>query len=96
VLWRALSDNVDRLIVCQVVHTQTKILGNRDALYKLLSKNLIFVATLTPKAAQNIGDATPEEAGMQAYLIDTVSGRILHRVSHPSMQGPVHAVLHKT
>ncbi|CAM6116723.1 unnamed protein product [Calypogeia fissa] len=76
----------------EIVHTQTKILGNRDALYKFLSKNLIFVATVTPKAALHIGDATPEEAGLVAYLIDTVTGRIIHRVSHPSMQGPVHAV----
>lgn len=74
------------------MHTQTKILGNRDALYKYLSKNLIFVATVTPKAAQHIGAATPEEAGMVAYFIDTVTGRILYRVSHPSMQGPVTAV----
>jgi hypothetical protein len=28
-----------------------------------------------------------------AYLIDSVTGQILHRVTHPSMQGPVHAVL---
>jgi len=28
-----------------------------------------------------------------AYLIDSVTGQILHRITHPSMQGPVHAVL---
>jgi len=26
------------------------------------------------------------------YLIDTVTGRILHRVTHHGSQGPVHAV----
>lgn len=78
--------------VSQAVHTQSKILGSRDVLYKYLNKNMIFVATVTPKAAQHIGSATPEEAGLVAYLIDTVTGRVLHRVSHPFMQGPVHAV----
>ncbi|MBA0820314.1 hypothetical protein Gohar_021702 [Gossypium harknessii] len=29
---------------------------------------------------------------MVAYLIDTVTGRILHRVTHHGSQGPVHAV----
>ncbi|KAG6553490.1 hypothetical protein Mapa_004402 [Marchantia paleacea] len=79
----------------EAVHTQSKILGSRDVLYKYLNKNLIFVATVTPKAAQHIGNATPEEAGLVAYLIDTVTGRVLHRVSHPFMQGPVHAVFNE-
>ncbi|KAL2651139.1 hypothetical protein R1flu_019267 [Riccia fluitans] len=79
----------------EAVHTQSKVLGSRDVLYKYLNKNTIFVATVTPKAAHHIGDATPEEAGLVAYLIDTVTGRVLHRVIHPSMQGPVHAVFNE-
>ncbi|KAL3700569.1 hypothetical protein R1sor_018591 [Riccia sorocarpa] len=79
----------------EAVHTQSKVLSSRDVLYKYLNKNTIFVATVTPKAAQHIGDATPEEAGLVAYLIDTVTGRVLHRVTHPSVQGPVHAVFNE-
>ncbi|AQK84761.1 hypothetical protein ZEAMMB73_Zm00001d037772 [Zea mays] len=77
----------------EVVHTQAKISGDHDVMYKYLSKNLVFVATLSPKAAVDIGSALPEEASLVAYLIDAVTGRILHRVTHHGAQGPVHAVL---
>ncbi|XP_066361981.1 uncharacterized protein [Miscanthus floridulus] len=77
----------------EVVHTQAKIIGDHDVMYKYLSKNLVFVATLSPKAAGDIGSALPEEASLVAYLIDAVTGRILHRVTHHGAQGPVHAVL---
>jgi ER membrane protein complex subunit 1 len=76
----------------KVVHTQAKISGDHDVMYKYLSKNLVFVATLSPKAAVDIGSALPEEASLVAYLIDAVTGRILHRVTHHGAQGPVHAV----
>lgn len=76
----------------QVTHTQTKILSNRDVLFKYLNKNLVFVATVSPRASGLVGAAIPEESTLVAYLIDTITGRILHRVSHPNMQGPVHAV----
>ncbi|CAM6027580.1 unnamed protein product [Sphagnum balticum] len=77
----------------EVVHTQAKVLGNREVLFKYLNKNMIFVATVTPKSVGLLGAASPEDSTVVAYLIDTVTGRILHRVTHPSMQGPVHAVL---
>ncbi|KAL6865265.1 hypothetical protein ACP4OV_016416 [Aristida adscensionis] len=77
----------------EVVHTQAKIIGDQDVIYKYLSKNLVFVATLSPKAAGEIGSSQPEEASLVAYLIDAVTGRILHRVTHHGAQGPVHAVV---
>ncbi|KAK3137235.1 hypothetical protein QOZ80_5BG0449570 [Eleusine coracana subsp. coracana] len=77
----------------EVVHTQAKIIGDHDVMYKYLSKNLVFVATVSPKAAGEIGSALPEEASLVAYLIDAVNGRILHRVTHHGAQGPVHAVV---
>ncbi|KAL5202087.1 hypothetical protein ABZP36_013039 [Zizania latifolia] len=77
----------------EVVHTQAKIIADQDVMYKYLSKNLVFVATVSPKAASEIGSAAPEEAWLVAYLIDAVTGRILHRVTHHGAQGPVHAVV---
>ncbi|XP_078431857.1 uncharacterized protein LOC144703543 [Wolffia australiana] len=77
----------------EVVHTQAKAIGNEDVLYKYISKNMIFVATTSPRAAGNIGSATPEEAVLVVYLIDAVTGRIIYRLTHISAQGPVHAVL---
>ncbi|KAG1330419.1 ER membrane protein complex subunit 1 [Cocos nucifera] len=77
----------------EVVHTQAKVLADQDVRYKYISKNILFVATVAPKAAGEIGTVTPEEASLVAYLIDTVTGRILHRVIHQGAQGPIHAVV---
>ncbi|XP_077210891.1 catalytics [Tasmannia lanceolata] len=77
----------------EVVHTQAKAVADQDVMYKYISKNMLFVATVAPKAAGEIGSATPEEAWLVVYLIDTINGRIIHRVTHAGAQGPVHAVL---
>ena len=61
-------------------------------MYKYVSQNVIFVATVAPKAIGEIGSVTPEESWLVVYLIDTVTGRILHRMIHHGSQGPVHAV----
>ncbi|XP_020574945.1 ER membrane protein complex subunit 1 [Phalaenopsis equestris] len=77
----------------EVVHTQAKVIADQDVMYKYISRSLLFVATVAPKAAGEIGSVTPEEAWLIAYLIDAVTGRILHRVIHQGAQGPVNAVV---
>ncbi|CAH9145300.1 unnamed protein product [Cuscuta epithymum] len=77
----------------EVVHTQAKVTADQDVMYKYVSKNMIFVAAVTPKAAGDIGSAIPDESCLVVYLIDTVNGRILHRMVHQGSQGPVNAVL---
>lgn len=76
----------------QVVHTQAKVIADEDVMYKYISKNLLFVATVAPKASGEIGSVTPEESWLTVYLLDTITGRILHRMTHHGSQGPVHAV----
>ncbi|KAJ7965963.1 ER membrane protein complex subunit 1 [Quillaja saponaria] len=76
----------------EVVHTQAKVMAEQDVMYKYISRNLLFVATVAPKARGEIGTATPEESWLVVYIIDTVTGRILHRMAHHGSQGPVHAV----
>ncbi|KAJ9183490.1 hypothetical protein P3X46_007335 [Hevea brasiliensis] len=76
----------------EVVHTQAKVIADQDVMYKYISKNLLFVVTVAPKATGGIGSATPEESWLVAYLIDSVTGRILHRMTHHGSHGPVHAV----
>ncbi|CAN6682001.1 unnamed protein product [Malus baccata var. baccata] len=76
----------------EVVHTQAKVIADSEVMYKYISKNLLFVATVAPKGSGQIGTATPEESWLTVYLIDTVTGRILHRMTHHGSQGPVHAV----
>lgn len=76
-----------------MVHTQAKVTVDQDVSYKYISKNLLFVATVTPKSAGDIGSVIPEDSWLFVYLIDTVTGRVLHRMSQHGSQGPVHAVL---
>ncbi|KAK4798368.1 hypothetical protein SAY86_030694 [Trapa natans] len=76
----------------EVVHTQAKVMAEQDLMYKYISKNLLFVATASPKASHGIGSATPEEASLVVYLIDTVTGRVFYRMTHQGCQAPVHAV----
>ncbi|KAK4348448.1 hypothetical protein RND71_031203 [Anisodus tanguticus] len=76
----------------EVVHTQAKVNTDQDVLYKYISKNLLFLATVTPKAIGDIGSVTPEDSWLFVYLVDTITGRVLHRMSHHGCQGPVHAV----
>lgn len=76
----------------QAVHTQVKVMGNRGVKYKFLLPSLLFVATVTP-LPEHGGAANPEDSSLTAYILDTVSGRVLHRVTHGSTQGPVHAVV---
>ena len=75
-----------------MVHTQAKAIADQDLLYKYISKNILFVATVSPKASDKIGTATPEESTLVVYLIDTIIGCVLHRMTHHGAQGPVHAV----
>lgn len=75
-----------------MVHTQAKVIADQDVMYKYISKNLLFVATVAPKASGEFRMATPEESWLVVYLIDTVTGRILHRMTHHGSQGPVRAV----
>eukprot|EP00271_Cylindrocystis_brebissonii_P014454 TRINITY_DN357_c0_g2_i14.p1 TRINITY_DN357_c0_g2~~TRINITY_DN357_c0_g2_i14.p1 ORF type:complete len:1028 (+),score=203.40 TRINITY_DN357_c0_g2_i14:1032-4115(+) len=76
----------------EAVNTQTKALGSREVLHKYLNRNLLFVATVAPQPAGS-GPVSPDEAWLTAYVIDTVTGRILHKAVHPGMQAPVQAVM---
>lgn len=75
-----------------MVHTQAKVAADQDVMYKYISKNLLFLATVAPKSSGEIGTTTPEDSWLVVYLIDIVNGRILHRMTHHGSTGPVHAV----
>lgn len=46
-----------------------KVLGDRSVLYKYISPNLVLLTTLTP-------------TGMSVYLLDAVTGTVLHTLDH--------------
>ncbi|KAK9825151.1 hypothetical protein WJX81_005905 [Elliptochloris bilobata] len=62
------------------VYSYAKVLGDRSLKLKHLNPNTLFVAT---------GDGRT----LTASLLDTVSGRFLHRQLHAGASGPVHAVM---
>lgn len=99
VLWSVIFPSDSEKIIAtstrklsEVVHTQAKVNADQDVLYKYISKNLLFLATVTPKAMGDIGSVTPEDSWLFIYLVDTITGRVLFRMSHHGCQGPVHAV----
>ncbi|XP_043724158.1 ER membrane protein complex subunit 1-like isoform X2 [Telopea speciosissima] len=77
----------------EVVHTQAKVIADHDVTFKYISRNLLFVATVAPKGDCSVGSVTPEESWLVVYLIDTITGRILHRMTHLGSQGPVQAII---
>lgn len=68
-----------------VVDSAVTITGDDSLLIKYLNPNLIGFATLTPETA----DAS---SVLQVSLLDTVAGRIIHRVRHVNAAGPVRMV----
>ncbi|CAA0830353.1 catalytics [Striga hermonthica] len=99
VLWTIVLPSESETIIAtatrssnEVVHTQAKVTADQEVMYKYTSKNVLFLATITPKAVGPIGSVTPDESSVVVYVIDTITGRILHRMTHHGSQGPVHAV----
>jgi len=67
----------------EVVHTPGRIFfGNRTIREKYLNRNLFSIATVMD-----------DGSSMNVYLIDGVTGRVIHSVSHRKATGPVHMVL---
>ena len=74
-------------------HTQTKVLTDHEVLYKLyVRKNVLFFVIDAPRFVGPIGTTMLEQAWLVAYLIDTVTRRILYQVTHQGMEGHVHVV----
>ncbi|GIL85172.1 hypothetical protein Vretifemale_13572 [Volvox reticuliferus] len=78
------------------IQSSVKVLSDRSIKYKYLNPNLLFVATgiangmPLDSVAAGVDNLSNE---VTVHLLDTVTGRILHRQSHPGARGPVTAVL---
>jgi hypothetical protein len=62
------------------LHSYVKVLGDRSMKYKYFNPSTVFVATASA-------------AGVTVYILDTVTGGVLHSQSHAGGRGPVHALL---
>ncbi|KAH1004284.1 hypothetical protein HUJ04_004063 [Dendroctonus ponderosae] len=66
------------------VHSQGKVLFDRSVYYKYVNPNLLAVATVS---ADQI-----HRSVVSVYLIDGVSGLVLHSTAHKKAKGPVHLI----
>ncbi|CAB1335856.1 unnamed protein product, partial [Coregonus sp. 'balchen'] len=62
-----------------------RVMGDRSVLYKYLNPNLLAVVTEST-------DAHPERAFVGVFLVDGVTGRIIHEAVQRKARGPVHFV----
>nr|XP_025036490.1 ER membrane protein complex subunit 1 [Pelodiscus sinensis] len=67
------------------VHSQGRVMGDRSVLYKSLNPNLLAVVTEST-------DTHHERTFIGIYLIDGVTGRIIHSSVQKKSKGPVHIV----
>ncbi|XP_064137451.1 ER membrane protein complex subunit 1 isoform X3 [Loxodonta africana] len=67
------------------VHSQGRVMGDRSVLYKSLNPNLLAVVTEST-------DVHHERTFIGIFLIDGVTGRIIHSSLQKKAKGPVHIV----
>ncbi|OXB64397.1 hypothetical protein ASZ78_009980 [Callipepla squamata] len=67
------------------VHSQGRVMGDRSVLYKSLNPNLLAVVTEST-------DTHHERTFVGIYLMDGVTGRIIHSSVQKKAKGPVHIV----
>ncbi|XP_043531790.1 ER membrane protein complex subunit 1 isoform X1 [Chiloscyllium plagiosum] len=67
------------------VHSQGRVMGDRSVLYKYLNPNLLAVVTESV-------DTHHERTFICVYLIDGVTGRIIHESVQRKARGPVYVV----
>jgi len=94
--WRKVFPNNTEVITnyCQFVYNSylsVKVLGDSSYLYKYLNPNLIAVVT-NRKSNQDISNSKPEDFITTIYIIDTVSGQIIHQILQKTASGPVSIV----
>ncbi|XP_061004023.1 ER membrane protein complex subunit 1 isoform X5 [Dama dama] len=67
------------------VHSQGRVMGDRSVLYKSLNPNLLAVVTEST-------DVHHERTFIGIFLVDGVTGRIIHASVQRKAKGPVHIV----
>ncbi|XP_066462451.1 ER membrane protein complex subunit 1 [Eleutherodactylus coqui] len=67
------------------VHSQGRVMGDRSVLYKYLNPNLLALITEST-------DTHPDRCFIGIYLLDGVTGRIIHSSVQRKAKGPVHIV----
>lgn len=66
------------------VHSQGRVLADRSVLYKYVNPNLIALATLSEDPLH--------KHVLSVYLVDGITGLVIHSANHKRAKGPVHLV----
>ncbi|KAI1306009.1 ER membrane protein complex subunit 1 [Halotydeus destructor] len=75
------------------VHSQGRVLGDRNVLYKYLNPNLVTVVTEGAEGGSAAGDSPASKAKphyINLYLLDAVTGHVIYTTTHKRCRGPVH------
>ena len=84
--------------VQEAIRSAGRVLGNRAVLLKYINVNSLAVATesvggqIDSKEVSSAPTVGAKEPCVRIYIIDTVTGAILHSVVHKDAKGPVHLV----
>ena len=84
--------------VQEAIRSAGRVLGNRAVLLKYINVNSLAVATesvggqVDSKEVSSAPTVGAKEPCVRIYIVDTVTGAILHSVVHRDAKGPVHLV----
>lgn len=91
--WNLSFNNTEKVIslgikrIDEQTHSPARVLGDRNILYKYINPNLVALMTQS-----TTGDACSPETSVNIYLIDGVTGALVHNVHHPKSRGPSNMV----
>ena len=71
----------------QLIH-HVKVLGDRSMRFRYLNSNTALLVT-----GPGPGAPAGADAALTVYVVDTVTGRVLHQQTHADARGPVSAAL---
>ena len=73
-------------LASDIIHSQGRPLANRGVLYKFLNPNILSVVT------ESTEQTNIEAMAITLYLIDAITGQMLHSANHKRSTGPVNIV----
>lgn len=92
-VWQFPLDESEKIVnlaikrIDEEVHSPARVLGDRGILYKYINPNLLAIMT-----QGNRGDSCTPDHYINVYLIDGVTGALVHSAQHPKSRGPFNMV----
>lgn len=76
----------------QALHSPGRALGDRSVLYKYSNPNVVSVVALSPEVAGAGAGGAAAGGLLSLFLVDVITGHILHSIQHPRVTQPLHLV----